>query len=128
MLSRPYFVKKPPICRKHVVLMPVFYQKMSTLPKCRYSHVIFFQIFREKPNAIMHIIVLKNASSVKTKLYYATKKSIGFTFFPSFLEKITAFILVFCQKNIRSVKSTSKKRLLCQKLVLECHFFSNFYE
>ena len=68
----------------------------------------FFQNFLEKPPAIMHIV--KNASSVKTKLYYALKKSLGFPFFPGFHEKITALIRVFCQKTIRSVKSTSKKR------------------
>ena len=37
-----------PFCKKHVVLLPIFYQKNNNFLKARCSHVIFISNFHEK--------------------------------------------------------------------------------
>ena len=125
MVLHTYILSKQrPIISKHVGSYA--HKKTSTLPKKSVLSCHFFQIFREKLHAIMHIIVQKNASFVKSKLYYAPKKSVGFPYIPSYHEKITALILVFCQKTIRSVKRTSKKTLIISKTSASMSYFFKF--
>ena len=67
----------------------------------------FFQNFHEKLTAVMHLIGQKNVNSVKTTLYYGSKKSIGCPFFPISHEKIIALMSIFCQKRPFSKKNSS---------------------
>ena len=60
LLSWSYFVKKNDYALKNTVLL------------CH-----FFQIFHEKPPAVMPIFGQKNVNSVKTTLYYGPKKSMA---------------------------------------------------
>ena len=111
--------------------MPIFCQNnvhslTNTVLSC-----IFFQIFHEKPPAVMHIFGQNNVNSVKTTLYYGPKKSIGCPFFSNFSrknhcshilskkspfsKKHTALMPIFCQKNVHSLKNNAPMS-----------FFSNF--
>ena len=91
----PYFVKKKVHSLKNTLLLcPYFVKKLSILSKTMLP-CHFFQIFHEKPPAVMPIFGQKNVNSVKITLYYGPKKSIGCPFFPIFHEKISALMPIF---------------------------------
>ena len=97
--------------------MPIFYQKYvyslknalcsqahillkkHAFSKKLYSHVIFSQIFDEKPSAVKPLFYQKTVNSVKTTLYFGFKKSMGDSCFPVFQGKMTVVIPIFCQKT-----------------------------
>ena len=69
LLSCPYFVKKTSILKKSTLRScPYFVKKTFILSKTQCSHVFFFQIFHEKPPAVMHIFGQKTSNL--SKLYY----------------------------------------------------------
>ena len=79
-LSCPYFVKKYQFSKK----------------KC--SHIFFFKFIMKNLLLSYPYLVKKNVNSVKITPPYGPKMSIGYHFFPSFHEKITAVMLVFGKK------------------------------
>ena len=70
LLSSPYF------CRKNANPFK------NTMLSCH-----FLQIFDEKTQAVMRVFGQKSFDSIKTKLYYGLKKSIGYPFFQFFTYK-----------------------------------------
>ena len=70
----PVFNRNRPFFKKHTALMPIFCQKTAFIPKTRCSHVIFFQVFHEKPSAVMPIFGQKNVTPAK-KHYFMDQKS-----------------------------------------------------
>ena len=78
----------------------------------------------------MHKIGQQNVNSIKTTLYYGRKKLIGFPYFPSFHEKITALAHIWSKKRPFSKNQTALMSIFSQKnvhslknMVLSCHFF-----
>ena len=79
----PYFVKKTSILTKNIVL------------------TLFFQIFAWKTSCFHTHIKSKNFNSVKTKLYYGPKKSIGCSLFLILRENYCSNALFW---NVHSLK------------------------
>ena len=93
-------------------------------------HVLNY--FMKNPSCEAHIWS-KNVNSVKTKLYYGPKKSIGCSFCQIFHEKITALKPRFCQKTSILWKTLcscahilSKNVISLKNTVLSYHFFKLF--
>ena len=123
--------KRRSFSKKTLLSCSYFVKKTSTLSKTLYSHVIFVQLLHKEPPAVMPIFDQKNVNSVKTTLYYGSKKSIGYPFF-RFVKEITSLMPLFWQENVHSRKNTLlvspyfiKKRLVFQNTVLSSNF-SNF--
>ena len=83
--------------------------------------------------AIMHIFDRKNSNSVKTELYYGSKKSIECPFFPIFLGKIASLMSIFYQENTilekthcSQVHILSKNVQSLKNTVVRCYFFKIF--
>ena len=70
------------------------------------SHGPCFQLFHGKPPVVMAIIGLKTPMLSKKSVYCWPKKSKGCPFFMIFHEKITTVSLIFCRKNVDSLKNT----------------------
>ena len=104
--------------------MPIFCQKIHSLKNTALS-CHFFQIFHEKPPAVMPIFGQKNVNSVKTTLYYGPKKSIGCPFFSIFFEKPPVVMFISGKKYVNSVKTTLYYVLWAKK-VDKMPFFSDF--
>merc|ERR1711973_733062 len=77
--------------KEHTVLMFMFYEKTSVLSKTMCSHVIFFQVFYEKPRAVKPIYGQKTSNLSKLH-YFGPKKTIGCPSFLIFHGKIIALI------------------------------------
>ena len=82
----------------------------------------------------MPIFGQKHVNSVKTKLYYGSKKSIGCPLFTIFHEKITTLMPFLSKKRTFSKEHTLLTRIFGQKnvnffknTVLSCQFFQNFH-
>ena len=72
--------KKLPFSKKHAALMTIFCQKNVHSVKNTVLLCHFFQIFHEKPPAVMPTFGHNDVDSVKTTLYYGPKNSIGCLF------------------------------------------------
>ena len=71
------------------------------------SHIIFFKFFMKNPQTYhTHNWSKKRQFCQNYTLYYGPKKSRGCPFFPTFHEKITSLMPVFCKKNVNFLKST----------------------
>ena len=82
----------------------------------------------------MPIFGQKHVNSVKTKLYYGSKKSIGCPLFTIFHEKITTLMPFLSKKRTFSKEHTLLTRIFGQKnvnffknTVLSCQFNRNFH-
>ena len=105
-LSCPYCVKKRQISKKTQCSHAYFLSKKCQLSQKHCALISFFS-FHEKPPAVMPILGQKNVNSDKTTKCYGPKKSIGCRIFFKnvYFHKNTAFIRVFCQKNVYSLKT-----------------------
>ena len=82
LLSCPWFVKKRPFSKKHVALMPLFFQKnVNSLKNILLSYHFFSQIFYEKSPSAVPIFGPKNVISVKHHYIIGQKNSIVFPIF-----------------------------------------------
>ena len=100
LLSCAFLSKKHTFSKENSVLMPIFCQKNVHSLK---NTVLSCQIFHEIPPAAMPIFGKK--TSILSKLHHIIGKKVkGCPFFPTFHLKITAHMLIFCQKNVNSLK------------------------
>ena len=114
--------------------MPVFVEKTSNLSKILCSHVIFFSNLKWKTPLLScpYHIWSKNVNSVKTDLYYGSKKLIGCPFFPILTEKSPLSFPYFVKKTsilektqCSSVQISSKKNVQSLKTLCANDIFSN---
>ena len=90
----------------------------------------FYQIFHEKPTAVMPILDQKSVHSIKTTLYYGQKVN-STPFFPFFTNKSLLSCPHFV-KNVHFLKTSALKSIFCQKtsiILKHCaliSFLSNF--
>ena len=82
LLSCPWFVKKRPFSKKHVALMPLFFQNnVHSLKNILLSYHFFFSNFLWKIPFCRAHIWSKKCHFCKTSLYYRPKNSIVFPIF-----------------------------------------------
>ena len=132
----PILRKNRSFCEKHVNRMPIFCRKNVQSLKTRSSHFIRFKFFMKKPLAFMHKIgTRKRQFSQNYTLLWAKKVLIGCPYFPSFLEKISVLMPIFCQKTSVLLKQTALISIFCQKnvhslkkMVLSWHIFNSFHK
>ena len=89
--------------------MPVFVEKTSNLSKILCSHVIFFQIWNEKPRCCHAHIIFDQKRQFCQKLIVLWIKKVNRTsFFSDFHRKITSLMPIFCKEDV----NYRKKNLL----------------
>ena len=84
---------------------PYFVRKTSIFSKTLCSHVDFFKNFMKNPLLPCRYLEKKHINSVKALLYFWPKVN-RMPFFLIFQVKRTAFMPIFCQKNVCSLKNT----------------------
>ena len=109
--------KKPPFCENDTLLWAKkvnsmhwahILSKKRPLSQKHNALVTFFSIFHEKPPAVMPIFGQKNVNSVKTTLYYGSKKVNRMPFFSDFSQKINcSHAHIFSKKSQFSKKHTA---------------------
>ena len=125
-----YFFQRRPLSKNNTLSFAYFVQKTSILSKTGCSPVICSNFFYE--NLSIFIPKFGQKTSILSKLHclWANKvnRMPGFLIFN---EKINAFIHIFCQKNVNSLKNTLlscpyfvKKGVFSQKH--NAHFFHFF--
>ena len=113
LLSCPWFVKKRPFSKKHVALMPLFFQKnVHSLKNILLSYHFFFSNFLRKIPFCRAHIWSKKCHFCKTSLYYRQKKLNSIPYIPICMKKSVLSCPYFV-KNVHSLKNT----------MLSCHFF-----
>ena len=113
--------KKRSFSKEHNALIPIFYKKRSTLPKAKWSHVIFFKFIIK--NSLLPCEYLVKNTSILLKLYYIMgQKSQQGALFLRFFTKKLLLSCAFRSKNVHSLKKTlshahilSEKRPFSQK-------------
>ena len=85
--SYSYVVKKNHSVKNTLLSSPYFCRKNANPFKNTMLSCHFLQIFDEKTQAVMRVFGQKSFDSIKTKLYYGLKKSIGYPFFQFFTYK-----------------------------------------
>jgi len=113
LLSCPWFVKKRPFSKKHVALMPLFFQKnVNSLKNILLSYHFFFSNFLWKIPFCRAHFWSKKCHFCKTSLYYRPKKLNSIPYIPICMKKSVLSCPYFV-KNVHSLKNT----------MLSCHFF-----
>ena len=110
------------------------------MPLCCYKNVnflksLFFQLFHEKPPAVMPIYSKKNVNSAKTTLYYGPKKSKRFVCLFTILTKYYCSQDHILSKNVLSLKDKlisysqilSKNVNFLKNTVILCLFIQIFH-
>ena len=122
LFSFTYFVKKRPFSKKHIGLVTNICRKHVQSLKTKWFHVIFFIFLRKTPCCHAHLLLKKRQYWQHYTILW-TKKVNKMLFIPTFHEKISAFMPIFCKKRPFSTIFSQKTSILSKTLCFHSIFF-----